>query len=192
MRLSLTARLQSWPIHRFVLCFFIMLAIIVTWGPSKLALLTSQPFPEDTQRKAFISLTVDEMSRATNLNLTPVVRLGDKTSAVSSIFGPAIIEIESDLLNEDLFSDDDIRVIIGHEVGHIARHDTYRFWTKFRRTWGEEREFSADHWAGRLAGCSAFKDLVARNIEKFERAHANSRDPHGAPSQRIKAACSNS
>lgn len=178
---------SSWKIIAGTFALFF--AMICAFGAFLGAVSTHNDLPTSSRREILIRETSERFSKLAGLVHTPYLVISNNTSSTSGPFGYSVITIEPDLLDESKFSDEDVRAVLGHEVGHISRSDSYRVWTKLSRVWAESRELNADRVAGQLAGCAAFRSLVNRHIYLFKGAYENSIDPHPAPQHRIDAAC---
>lgn len=81
-------------------------------------------------REQFVVKEVDDYTRRLRLRLNPTFFIGRAPAAARVFSGNAVILVSLAMLDPEKFSDNDVRFILAHEVGHVARPDPYRFWTR--------------------------------------------------------------
>jgi Zn-dependent protease with chaperone function len=143
-----------------------------------------------TERERLIVTAVDAYAGRLHLRLTPTFVIGSAPASAGSFSGNAVIVISSAMLNPMKYSDNDVRFILAHEVGHIARLDAYRFWTRWTRGAAAAREIDADRIAVRLVGCSAMRETVMHHWSNFMLGYQEEGDYHPHPNTRLQAVCS--
>lgn len=113
-------------------------------------------------------------------------------AAAGAFFGNAVIIVSPAMLDSEKFSDNDIRFILAHEVGHVARLDAYRFWTRWPDSGAAARELDADRIAVRLVGCEAMKETIARHRNEFLKGCQEKGGHHPHPNMRLSEVWSRS
>lgn len=144
---------------------------------------------ETTARERFIVQEVGAYAGRLQLRLKPTFVVGSVPASAGAFSGNAVIVISPEMLDVSKWSDNEVRFILAHEVGHIARLDAYRFWTRWTERGAEGRESDADHIAVGLVGCRAMEEAVARYWGEFMKGYQEKGDHHPHPSQRLRHAC---
>ena len=142
-----------------------------------------------TAREQFIVQEVDDYARRLRLRLNPTFVIGSAAAAAGAFSGNAVIVVSPGMLDREKFSDNDVRFILAHEVGHVARLDAYRFWTRWTDGGAAARELDADRIAVRLVGCGAMKETVARHWHEFLKGYQEEGDHHPHPDTRLSEVC---
>lgn len=179
----------DWGVTAATIAVFSLVLAVYFLGPVW-GLCQYAELPHQSPRHKLIYQVCEELSNRAGLSSKPVLVLGPSIASASSGTGYAIISIGPELIDESSVSDEDLRAIIAHEIGHIVRDDSHRI--RWFRSQAEDHELSADRIAGQLVGCDAFKSLVNNQLKRFENAFWNEKDPHPSPAKRIRAACSES
>jgi hypothetical protein len=147
------------------------------------------PMKMETVREQFIAGEVRRYAVLLDDRLQPTFVIGSVPAAAGAFSGNAVIVISPAMLDPSQFSDNDIRFILAHEVGHIVRLDSYRFWTKWTRRGAEEREADADRIAVQLVGCVAMREAIDRHWSEFMKGYQEEGDHHPHPVARFHMAC---
>lgn len=142
-----------------------------------------------TAREQFIIQEVDDYARRLRLRLNPTFVIGSVPAAAGAFSGNAVIVVSPAMLDLAKFSDNDVRFILAHEVGHVARLDSYRFWTRWTDSGAAARELDADRIAVRLVGCDAMRETVARHWHEFLKGYQEEGDYHPHPERRLSEVC---
>lgn len=145
--------------------------------------------PMATEREQLIVAAVDAFAGRLHLHLAPTFVIGRAPASAGSFSGNAVIVISPAMLDPAMYSDNDVRFLLAHEVGHIARLDAYRFWTRWTRAAAAAREIDADRIAVRLVGCGAMRETVNRHWSNFVQGYHEKGDYHPYPSTRLHDAC---
>ena len=148
--------------------------------------------PIETARENFISDRVKEYAQRLHADIRPVFRVGEVPSSAGALSGASVIIVSPAMLDPAKFTEHDIEFILAHEVGHLFRHDAYRFWTTWRRDWAEKRESAADVIGVRLVGCAAMAEAIRNHREAFMLGYLAHTDPHPHPQLRYEIACGTS
>jgi Zn-dependent protease with chaperone function len=145
--------------------------------------------PAGTERQRLIATAVDVYAHRLRLRLTPTFVIGSAPASAGSFSGNAVIVISPAMLDPAKYSDNDVTFILAHEVGHIARLDAYRFWTRWTRGGAAAREIDADRIAVRLVGCGAMRETVMHHWSSFMQGYQEEGDYHPHPSTRLHQVC---
>jgi Zn-dependent protease with chaperone function len=144
---------------------------------------------QTTVREHLIVEQFQSHVRRLHLSVRPTFVVGPVPASAGAFSGNAIIVISSAMLDPAKFSDNDVRFIVAHEAGHIARLDVYRFWTRWTRGASEAREIDADKIAVRLVGCAPMVEAITHHWDEFMKGYRDDSDHHPHPSDRLRAAC---
>lgn len=177
---------STWPANLFYLA--VLWGCISMW-PYTVYHRIGQPMPLDTPREKFIVAKVYEYSKRRGQALQVTFRVGEVPSSAGALTGASVIIVSPAMLDPQKFSDPDVEFILAHEVGHLERHDAYRFWTTWRRTWAEARESAADVIGVSLVGCQAMAEAIRNHREAFMIGYLDHSDPHPHPQRRYDFAC---
>lgn len=142
-----------------------------------------------TARERFIIEHVAHYSDRLGLQIRPAFVVGPVAASAVAFSGNAVIVVSAEMLDSKRYSDDDVRFILGHELGHVLRLDTYRFWTRWTNSAAARREIAADRIAVRVAGCAAMRMTIANHRAEFMKGFLDDRDHHPHPDQRYQEAC---
>ncbi|WP_371765579.1 M48 family metalloprotease [Massilia sp.] len=166
----------------------VLLAMLYDW-PHQVYQKVGPRMPEATSREHLIVQEVTAYATRLNLRLKPTFVVGIVPASVGALSGNAVIVISPEMLDPMKFTDNDVRFILAHEVGHITRLDAYRFWTRWTDRGAEARELDADRIAVTLVGCDAMKETVAHHWDEFMKGYQEEGDHHPHPSARLQHAC---
>lgn len=166
----------------------VLLAMLYDW-PYQIYQRLGPRMSETTARERFIVQEVGAYADRLQLRLKPTFVVGSVPASAGAFSGNAVIVIPPEMLDASKWSDNEVRFILAHEVGHIARLDAYRFWTRWTERGAEGRESDADHIAVGLVGCRAMEETVARYWGEFMKGYQEKGDHHPHPSQRLQHAC---
>jgi len=181
-RLRLTGKIAN------TIYLAVLLAMLYDW-PHQVYQKVGPLMSETTAREHFIVQEVKDYARRLNLRLKPTFVVGIVPGSVGALSGNAVIVISPEMLDPTKFTDNDVRFILAHEVGHITRLDAYRFWTRWTDRGAEARELDADRIAVTLVGCYAMKETVAHHWDEFMKGYQEEGDHHPHPSARLQHAC---
>lgn len=166
----------------------VLLAMLYDW-PYQIYQRLGPRMSETTARERFIVQEVDAYADRLQLRVKPTFVVGSVPASAGAFSGNAVIVISRDMLDPSKWSDNEVRFILAHEIGHIARLDAYRFWTRWTESGAEGRESDADHIGVGLVGCRAMEETVARYWGEFMKGYQEKGDHHPHPSQRLRHAC---
>lgn len=166
----------------------VLLLMLYDW-PHQIYRNLGPRMPAATGRERLIVTAVDVDARRLHLRLTPTFVIGSAPASAGSFSGNAVIVISPSMLDPQQYSNNDVRFILAHEVGHIARLDAYRFWTRWTRGGAATREIDADRIAVRLVGCGAMRETVMHHWSNFILGYHEQGDYHPHPSTRLRDAC---
>jgi Zn-dependent protease with chaperone function len=147
------------------------------------------PMPRVSVRERFISQQVDEYASRLQLQVTPTFVVGSVPASAGALSGNAVIVVSPGMLDPTKYTDNDVRFLLAHELGHVARLDAYRFWTRWTEEAAEAREIDADRIAVRLAGCEAMREVIVRHWGEFMKGYKEAEDHHPHPDKRFQEAC---
>lgn len=145
--------------------------------------------PQVSARERFIARQVDEDARRLQLQLKPTFIIGSVPASAGAFSGNAVIVISPGMLDPTKYTDNDVRFLLAHELGHIARLDAYRFWTRWTAGAAEAREVDADRIAVRVVGCDAMRETVVHHWDEFMKGYKDEGDHHPHPDKRFQEAC---
>lgn len=145
--------------------------------------------PQVSARERFIVQQVAEYADRLHLRLKPTFVLGSAPASAGAFSRNAVIVVSPGMLDPSKFTDDDVRFILAHELGHVARLDAYRFWTRWTDGGAEAREIDADRIAVRVVGCDAMRETIAHHRDEFLKGYREDGDHHPHPDKRWQAAC---
>lgn len=145
--------------------------------------------PHVSARQRFVVQQVDEYARRLNLQVEPTFVVGPVPASAGAFSGKAVIVVSQDMLDPGKYSDNDVRFLLAHELGHIARLDAYRFWTRWSDSAAEAREIDADRIAVRVVGCAAMRETVVQHWAEFMKGYNEEGDHHPHPDTRFQQAC---
>lgn len=145
--------------------------------------------PELTAREHLIVQEVNAYAKRLSVRLRPTFVVGGVPASAGALSGNAVIVISPEMLDPTKFTDNDVRFILAHEIGHITRLDAYRFWTRWTDHASEARELDADRIAVTLVGCEAMKETVAHHWNEFMLGYQEEGNHHPHPSARLRYAC---
>jgi len=145
--------------------------------------------PEVTVREQFIAAQFHDYARRLRVDVKPTFVIGAAPASVGAFSGNAVIVISPEMLDPAKFTDNDVRFILAHELGHIARLDAYRFWTRWTSEAAEGREIDADRIAVRVTGCDAMRETVAHHWDEFLKGYQEEGDHHPHPAVRLREVC---
>jgi hypothetical protein len=145
--------------------------------------------PLSSNRERFIVRQVDDYARRLQLKIKPTFVIGSVPASAGALSGNAVIVVSPGMLDPTGYSDNDVRFFLAHELGHIARLDAYRFWTRWTDAAADVREIDADRIAVRLTGCGAMREAIAHHRDEFMKGYKQAGDHHPHPDTRYEAAC---
>lgn len=145
--------------------------------------------PATTVREKFITAQFHDYAQQLRIPVKPAFVIGPAPASAGALSGNAVVVISPEMLDPDKFSDNDVRFILAHELGHIARLDAYRFWTRWTDAASETREIDADRIGVRVAGCDAMRETVAHHWNEFLKGYEDDVDHHPHPDRRLREAC---
>lgn len=166
----------------------ILLVMIYDW-PHQVYQKLGPRMPEESMREQFIVRETKELADRLDLRIKPTFVMGSAPASAGAFSGNAVIVVSPELLDRSRFSDEEVRFILAHEIGHIARLDAYRFWTRWTHTAAENRELDADRVAVLLVGCDAMTVTVFHHWSEFLKGFTDDRDHHPYPATRLAHAC---
>lgn len=166
----------------------VLLTMLYDW-PYQIYQRLGPRMSETTARERFIVQEVRAYANRLQLRLKPTFVIGSVPASAGAFSGNAVIVIPPEMMDASKWSDNEVRFILAHEVGHIARLDAYRFWTRWTERGAEGRESDADNIAVSLVGCLAMEETVARYWGEFMKGYQEKGDHHPHPSQRLQHAC---
>lgn len=166
----------------------VLLAMLYDW-PYQIYQKLGPRMSETTARERFIVQEVSAYASRLRLRLKPTFVVGSVPASAGAFSGNAVIVIPLEMLDASKWSDNEVRFILAHEVGHIARLDAYRFWTRWTERGAEGRENDADRIAAGLVGCKAMEETIARYWGEFMKGYQEKGDHHPHPSHRLQHAC---
>jgi Zn-dependent protease with chaperone function len=143
----------------------------------------------DSDRSRLIAQQFDDYAQRLRMVVKPTFVLGSVPASAGAFSGNAVVVISPDMLDPAKFSDNDVRFILAHELGHIARLDAYRFWTRWTNQAAEVRELDADRIAVRLVGCAAMREAVLHHWAEFMKGYWEDGDHHPHPAERLHQVC---
>lgn len=108
--------------------------------------------------------------------------------AARAILFNGIIAVSPSLLDPTKYTDDDVRGVVAHEIGHLVRWDSYRVWNQFDADWAREKELAADTFAAGITSCEIMHALIRNHLDGAMAGYNNPDDPHPHPDARMKAA----
>ena len=170
-------------IYLVVLFFFVYSWPYTVYGK------IGSPMPLQTDRQKLIADSVARFAQVRKITIFPKFRIGSVPASAGALSGQAVVIVSPSMLEPDKFSDQEVEFILAHEVGHLERHDAYRFWTTWRRAWAEERELAADKIGVELTSCQAMSETIRRHVVEFMAGFSNHNDPHPHPQRRLQISC---
>lgn len=174
---------------RYNIIYSIVIIIFVSIWPYVVYSNTGTMMNDETQREKFIRSIAFDYSKKMKINGNIHFRINNVAGSAGSFSGESIIFISKEMLNTKIYSDNDVRFIIGHELGHIKRYDAYRFWTKWNRSLAEDRELKADKIATNIIGCEPMIEIINNHLKEFMIGYYDDIDPHPNPFIRLKESC---
>jgi Zn-dependent protease with chaperone function len=166
----------------------VLMLMLYDW-PHQVYRKIGPPMQQVTERERFIAEQVDSYSKSLRARIKPIFVMGPVPASAGAFSRNAVIVISRDMLDPRRFTDNDIRFILAHEVGHIVRLDAYRFWTRWTTAGAEAREIAADKLGVELVGCDAMRETVAHHWAEFMKGYEDDKDHHPHPETRLREAC---
>jgi hypothetical protein len=166
----------------------VLLLMLYDW-PHQVYQKLGPRMPQVSARERFVAQQVDEYARRLNLRIEPTFIVGPVPASAGAFSGNAVIVISHGMLDSSKYTDNDVRFILAHEVGHIARLDAYRFWTRWSDGAAEAREIDADRIAVRVVGCEAMRETIDHHRAEFLKGYNEEGDHHPHPDRRFEQAC---
>ena len=166
----------------------VLLVMIYDW-PNQVYQKLGPRMPEVSMREQFIVRQTMALADRLDLRIKPTFVMGSAPASAGAFSGNAVIVVSPEILNESHFGDDEVRFILAHEIGHIARLDAYRFWSRWTQHAAENRELDADRIAVLLVGCDAMTVTVTRHWNEFLKGFTDDHDHHPHPAARLAHAC---
>lgn len=183
-----TARKRAVNRISFTIYAAVLMFMVYDW-PHQVYRKVGPPMSVVTAREQFIAHEVTKYAQQLDMVLKPHLVVGPVPASAGALSGNAVIVVSPAMLDIAQFSDNEIRYVLAHEVGHLARLDAYRFWTKWNRDASAAKEFDADRIAVRLVGCGPMQETVARHWNEFVKGFEEEADFHPHPTHRLAAAC---
>lgn len=162
----------------------VFIVFLVSCGPYFYGIDGRPLVDEETERGKFMLAALEELSRKAGHSPVPDLVVAELAYSTSSLVGWSVVAVDQSMFDPLHFSDDDVRAVIAHEIGHIVRLDSYKPWRKKIRSLGEEKELAADGFAARMVGCEVWRSFAERHYAKMMNGFRNEEDPHPHPDAR--------
>jgi Zn-dependent protease with chaperone function len=167
----------------------ILLLMLYDW-PHQVYRKIGPPMAVSTPRQQFIVGAVTDFASRLKMRIKPTFVMGPAPASAGSFSGAAVVVISPSMLDSTRFTDSDLNFILAHEIGHLARLDAYRFWTRWSDASAEARESDADRIAVSLVGCAAMRATIDHHWGEFLDGFKDPHDHHPHPEARYAAVCS--